>query len=385
LADRVLLKIVYLVGADNVVTAVDLVFSCWAGEGEVRHRAAGESGGLALPALVPLRLAYVVVLRVFGWLALLPCSDRAENAGIFILRHQIAVLRRQVKRPQLSWADRAVMAPLARLATRGQLCQLRLIVSPRTLLRWHAGLVKKHGAYPQRSPGRPGTALALRALVLEMARDTRARAAGATARELVRCLDDALAIAGSRALARTLVSARITDKFTVALADVIDVLAKARAGITHLSLEGAQAFFEDRGGAIRLSQQPRKGESAPCEVICLGRQFDTMLAYNELLSPGCGRPTSRRSPGTTSRPPSWRPGRPGAATWGVAGASRRTCTALPLPPTSILDSQASSRRGGICGAWASAPGLPDPDHLADQIGSACNATWAITRTVTWPV
>ena len=57
------------------------------------------------------------------------------------------------------------------------------------------------------------------------------------------------------------------------------------SGITHLSLEGAQAFFEDRDGAIRLSQQPRKGEAAPCEMICLGMQFDTMLAYNELLSP----------------------------------------------------------------------------------------------------
>lgn len=55
----------------------------------------------------------------------------------------------------------------------------------------------------------------------------------------------------------------------------------------HLSLEGAQAFFQDRDGAIHLSLQPRKGESVPCEVICLGTQFDTMLAYNELLS---GRP-----------------------------------------------------------------------------------------------
>ena len=57
------------------------------------------------------------------------------------------------------------------------------------------------------------------------------------------------------------------------------------SGITHLSLEGAQAFFQDRDGAIRLSQQPIRAEAAPCEVICLGMQFDTMLAYNELLSP----------------------------------------------------------------------------------------------------
>jgi hypothetical protein len=56
------------------------------------------------------------------------------------------------------------------------------------------------------------------------------------------------------------------------------------SGITHLSLEGAQVFFQDRDGEIRLWQQPLHGEVAPCEVLCLGMQFDTMLAYNELLA-----------------------------------------------------------------------------------------------------
>jgi hypothetical protein len=56
------------------------------------------------------------------------------------------------------------------------------------------------------------------------------------------------------------------------------------SGITHLSLEGAQVFFHHRDDEICLSQQPISGESAPCEVICLGMQFDTMLAYNELLT-----------------------------------------------------------------------------------------------------
>jgi putative transposase len=117
-----------------------------------------------------LRFAYLLVLRVFGWFALLARSDRAKDAEILILRHQVAVLQRQVKTPRLSWADRAVMAALARLLPRGQ---LRLIISPRTLLRWHARPVRRHWTYPRRAPGRPSTVKPVRALVLEMARDNR--------------------------------------------------------------------------------------------------------------------------------------------------------------------------------------------------------------------
>ena len=118
-----------------------------------------------------IRFGYLAVLRVFGWLALLARSDRAKDAEILILRRQVAVLRRQVKTPRLSWAERAVLAALARLVPGRQLRQLRLIVSPRTLLRWHAGLVGRHGAYPRPVPGRPRIARAITALVLEMARD----------------------------------------------------------------------------------------------------------------------------------------------------------------------------------------------------------------------
>jgi putative transposase len=47
------------------------------------------------------------VLRVFGWLVRLARSDRAKDTEILILRHQVAVLQRQVKTPRLSWAGRA--------------------------------------------------------------------------------------------------------------------------------------------------------------------------------------------------------------------------------------------------------------------------------------
>jgi len=118
-----------------------------------------------------LRFAYLAVLRVFGWLALLARSDRAKDTEILILRHKVGVLQRQVKTPRLSCADRAVLAALARLLTRNQLRWMRLIVSPRTLLRWHAALVRRHWAYPRRGPGRPRTRATMRALILEMARD----------------------------------------------------------------------------------------------------------------------------------------------------------------------------------------------------------------------
>lgn len=118
-----------------------------------------------------LRFAYLAVLRLFGWLVLLARSDRAKDAEILILRHQVAVLQRQVKAPRLSWADRAVLAALARLLPGAQLRQLRLIVSPRTLLRWHADLARRKWTCPRRTPGRPRTGQSVRALALEMARD----------------------------------------------------------------------------------------------------------------------------------------------------------------------------------------------------------------------
>ena len=68
---------------------------------------------MALSVLMLLRIVYIAVLQVFGWLALLARSDQAKDAEILILRHQVAVLQRQVRMPRLSWADRAVLAALA--------------------------------------------------------------------------------------------------------------------------------------------------------------------------------------------------------------------------------------------------------------------------------
>jgi hypothetical protein len=127
---------------------------------------------------VLLRFAYLVVLRVFGWLALLARSDHAKDTEILILRHQVAVLQRQVKTPRLSWADRAVLAALARQLPRRQLgpdAPDRLPAHPAAVAR---SPVLRHWTYPRRARGRPGTAKPVRALVLEIARDNPGGAPG---------------------------------------------------------------------------------------------------------------------------------------------------------------------------------------------------------------
>src|SRR3954467_7983733 len=110
-----------------------------------------------------------MLARVLSWLALLARSDAAKDVEILTLRHEIAVLRRTHDRPTLTWLDRAVLSARSRLLPT-PLRQLRL-VSPRTLLRWHAQLVARRWTYPRQRPGRPPIAQPVRTLVLRLARE----------------------------------------------------------------------------------------------------------------------------------------------------------------------------------------------------------------------
>jgi len=99
------------------------------------------------------KLAYLALCRSIQALALLARGDAAKDLELLVLRHQLFVLRRQVPRPRLEPADRALLAAVSRVLPRARWSCF--LVTPETLLRWHRRLVAGAWTYPHRGPGRP--------------------------------------------------------------------------------------------------------------------------------------------------------------------------------------------------------------------------------------
>ena len=116
-----------------------------------------------------LSFGYLILRQVLQLMILVARGDRANAVEVLVLRHEVVVLRRQVRRLDLEPADRAVLAGLSKLLPRGWWAAF--FVAPATLLRWHRALIARRWTYPRRTLGRPPVTAQVRELVLRLARD----------------------------------------------------------------------------------------------------------------------------------------------------------------------------------------------------------------------
>jgi Homeodomain-like domain len=115
------------------------------------------------------RLAYLTLCRSTQLLALLARGDAAKELEILVLRHQLAVLRRQTPRPKLQPADRALLAAVGRILPRARWSCF--LVKPETLLRWHRRLIAGTWTYPNRGAGRPPLDQDVQQLIVRLAKE----------------------------------------------------------------------------------------------------------------------------------------------------------------------------------------------------------------------
>ena len=112
---------------------------------------------------------YLAVRALLGALVRSRRGLDVRDIELLVLRHELAILRRRVARPKLEMADRALLAAEAVHLPRPQ--RNLLLVTPRTLLRWHQALVRRKCRQQVGTPGRPPLSPELRELVLRLARE----------------------------------------------------------------------------------------------------------------------------------------------------------------------------------------------------------------------
>src|SRR4051812_20274272 len=124
--------------------------------------------------LVCLRFVFLLATRALAAVRLSRRDSAWRNAEILLLRHQLAVVQRQLgerARPKVSWADRALIALLLGLIPKTRHHRLRLIVTPGTILRWRRDILRRRWAAKSQPKGRPTTRRNIKALVVRMARE----------------------------------------------------------------------------------------------------------------------------------------------------------------------------------------------------------------------
>ena len=114
-------------------------------------------------------VVYLLARRLLGCLTLLARREVSKDVELLVLRHENAVLRRQISRVRYQQADRLWLSALSRMITRRRWDDV-FAVTPATLLAWHRRLVTRKWDYTsRRRPGRPSTAAAIRKLVIRIA------------------------------------------------------------------------------------------------------------------------------------------------------------------------------------------------------------------------
>jgi len=135
---------------------------------------------------VIISVVYLLVRCLLGCLMVLTRHQASKDAELLVLRHENAVLRRQVGRVRYEPGDRLWLAALSRLVPRRRRDEV-FMVTPATLLAWHRRLVARKWDYASRKRlGRPSTAAAIRKLVIRIAMENPAWGHRRVQGELVR-------------------------------------------------------------------------------------------------------------------------------------------------------------------------------------------------------